>query len=589
MLIGFDTETTGTGTLSRKGTGGLPDQPYQLAVIIYDDDLKEIASRNYYFRPATARMVMREEMKDYRSEEDFLRCYPRRDELRALHLLDRDDEIHPENLDMCHPMNWMAGQVNHRTTEDLMGYTPFEEYGEEIVKLFESCDELMAYNADFDVDQLIYEASLYDNDWAKRLEKVFFDGEPALRYGGAQRRAGKRYRDAMYEIQDALDLPKVLKLDQALEVIEMCWDRFTEEEKELLREYAIGEEQTHDAFDDVRQMVGLTKAFEILKEKDRLPSIDTVIAALRRMYSKQKRALDEEMKGIEMLPDSSEKAYAYAAHLEKTNGLRFRLGGKIDELERTVCVEELERLAEEVQRNGDASPEALIGYLEKVRPLEMRLHGESIRVHDANGSREISYIELFGLKGDGDSFVSADGPYEVEMEVNDPDVEALTQLLEKEAAKHPDEPWAEHVMNARSARIQAAEAVLSGSHRDVQKTIALATKYKTSGAGSRKKNVTWTTAKNNYMKLAGSTKASLLGKRRFTDGIVKPEWDLSVPEKDASLARRLLKDEWGLNRSRSEIRGFLYSAGTDMPSWKLDIALSQAGRQKAKDEAEISF
>ena len=190
MLIGFDTETTGTGTLSRKGTGGLPDQPYQLAVIIYDDDLKEIASRNYYFRPATARMVMRKEMKDYRSEEDFLRCYPRRDELRALHLLDRDDEIHPENLDMCHPMNWMAGQVNHRTTEDLMGYTPFEEYGEEIVKLFESCDELMAYNADFDVDQLIYEASLYDNDWAKRLEKVFFDGEPALRYGGAQRRIG---------------------------------------------------------------------------------------------------------------------------------------------------------------------------------------------------------------------------------------------------------------------------------------------------------------------------------------------------------------------------------------------------------------
>lgn len=589
MLIGFDTETTGTGTLSRRGAGGIPDQPYQLAVIIYDDDLKEVGSRNYYFRPATARMALRKEMEGYSSDEEFLRCYPRREELRTLHLLDRDDVIHPENLDRCHPMNWMAGQVNHRTTDDLMGYVPFDEYGEEIVRLFESCDEMMAYNADFDVDQLIYETSLYDNDWSERLQKVFFDGRPAYEYGGASRRQGKRYRDAMYEIQDLLQLPKVLKLDQALEVIDLCWDRFTDDEKRMLGGYSIGEEQTHDAFDDVRQMVGLTKAFAILKERDMVPSIDTVIAALRRMYSKQKRALDEEMKGIEMLPDSKEKAYAYAAHLEKSNGLRFRLGGKIDEMERTVCEEEMERLGKEFFGSGDVSPEARIGFLEKARPLALRTKGESIRVHDRDGSREISYIELFGLKGDGDSFVSADGPYEVELEVNDPDIEMITESLEADAAKHPDEPWAEYVRNARDARMQAAEAVINGSPKDVQKTIALATKYKTSGSGARMKNVTWTTAKNNYMRLAATDRAPLYAGRRSGTKIVKPEWDLSVPDADVSRVRRLMTDEWGMKRSNSEIRGFLYSAGADMPSWRLEIAKTQGERQKTRDEAEISF
>ena len=144
-------------------------------------------------------------------------------------------------------------------------------------------------------------------------------------------------------------------------------------------------------------------------------------------------------------------------------------------------------------------------------------------------------------------------------------------------------------MNARNARIQAAEAVLSGSHRDVQKTIALATKYKTSGSGERKKNITWTTAKNNYMRLAGADRAPLSPGRKFGTKIVKPEWDLSVPEADVSRVRRLMTDEWGMKRSNSEIRGFLYSAGADMPSWKLEIAKTQGDRQKTRDEAEISF
>lgn len=630
MLLGFDTETTGVNTISSRTRGNVPDQPYQLAIIIYDDDLKEVERHNYFFRPKSAREIYKKEIESAGGADRWMEHAPE-DMLRHFHLLDANGEYHPENLDRPQPMSFMASQVNHYTDEDLEKLKPFDEYGEEIVSLFEKHrGNIMAYNADFDVDQMIYEASLCRDDWCRRLIDTFFtngdmillpnrnsplitsSGQVLYPYDGAKGWGNhKRYRDAMYELQDLLGTPATLKLDQGLEVLNVAWDDFTDSEKSLLKEYSIGEEQTHDAFDDVRQMVGEVVAFGMLRKKGLVPDLEDVTVALRNQYRIKSADLRKKEAEIDAMDPSDEKAKAYGASTEMKNGLRFRVGTKIEHFEEIICSKRIAALEKEASRPENLTNDEIETLIEALTPLAKKIAGEKLVVTDGREKRNITYPELFGLNGDGDGMIlqgsSIRKPSEtdVELRTNSVTIDALIDAMEERAAKHPSASWARRIMNEKQTRHLDAVAVMEGAKGDMNQVVSLPTKYMVSGTTGRRthgyaggKNVTWQTAVNNYKKLAGASRISIIQKKAVTAKsrlnvndtyIRKPEWDMQVTNQVISDVRRYMNDEWGLPRSNSEIRGYMKTYSKDVSaSWQIDMAKEEIKREKKKDEKSRS-
>lgn len=629
MLLGFDTETTGVNTLSALTRGGVPDQPYQLAIIIYDDDLKEVERHNYFFRPKSAREIFRKEIERAGGAGVWMRSYAMRDTLRHFHLLDANDKYHPENLDRPQPMSFMASQVNHYTDEDLEKLKPFDEYGEEIVSLFEKYgDNIMAYNADFDVDQMIYEASLCSDDWGRRLINTFFtcgdrillpdreirttrNGDVLYPYRGAKAwKSYKRYRDAMYELQDLLGTPATLKLDQGLEVLNVAWSDFTSSEKRLLKEYSIGEEQTHDAFDDVRQMVGEVVAFGMLKKKGLVPDLEDVTVALRNQYRAKAADLRKKEVEIDAMDPSDEKAKAYGASTEMKNGLRFRVGSKIERFEEIICSRRIEALEKEASRPDRLTNDEIETLIEALTPLLKKVSGEKIVVTDGNERREITYPEIFGLDGDGDGMVfqgdniRKPSETDVELRTNSRTIDALIDTMEERAAAHPSASWARRIMNEKQTRHLDAVAVMEGAKDSLNHVVSLPTKYMVAGTTGRRtrgyngdKNIAWPTAVNNYKKLAVAKEISIRRKKAVTGRtryagdtcILKPEWDMQITDQVVSDVARYMNDEWGLPRSNSEIRGFMKTYSKDVSaSWQIDLVKEEIEHERRKDEKSRS-
>ena len=196
----IDTETTGVTTNSTKPTKNNPDglsmkpgepyaftqghsQPYMIGLVLYDEQWNEISEARYEFAPASVREVMQHEGLEPTEEGIRATMDKNIDFYHKMHLVDKDGKIHMENIDRPQPFELGAAEVSGTNPEEVyaMDEIDWPAFKDKLDEMAENAD-ITAYNADFDVKMLCYEAALKGDDISSR----FFDAEGHKTYNDAQ-------------------------------------------------------------------------------------------------------------------------------------------------------------------------------------------------------------------------------------------------------------------------------------------------------------------------------------------------------------------------------------------------------------------
>lgn len=479
----IDTETTGVTTNYSKPTKNNPDgltmkpgeeypfkaghsQPYMLGMALYDESWKLVEERKFTFAPSSARAVL--EFNGIEPTEEAIRdtIDANEDLYRSLHLIDRENNIHMENIDNPQPFELGAAEVSGADEKEVDALGSYADSGaaEALRELSKNAD-VIAYNADFDVKMLCYEAKLNHDD----MTDIFFDAD-----------GHKKYIDAMEYAKDKIGIDKNLRLEELVQSIR---------KEAYLRNPEGGRDwytQSHDALADVKDTAECLKALD----EGIVPSKDNVIRALKEMRKSRREKNDERREKAKDLTGEDKIMELYFAN-EEDNSLRYSLDDKIDHLSGKDPV----LVKTEIDDPG-------------------------------KGKRELSFIEVFGLKGDGDSFRY--------------DSKAKTMI--PDSFGHDDKPKSLSEVIARAADI---------------------------------KGIQYGAAKDGYMRLMKNTLAAPFRYARKNDKLLKPVWkasSLTTPEA-VRAAEEFSKNEWGQKMPNTYIKAASEATyGKKPSSLALDMA-----------------
>ena len=497
----IDTETTGVTTNSTKPTKNNPDglsmkpgepyaftqghsQPYMIGLVLYDEQWNEISEARYEFAPASVREVMQHEGLEPTEEGIRATMDKNIDFYHKMHLVDKDGKIHMENIDRPQPFELGAAEVSGTNPEEVyaMDEIDWPAFKDKLDEMAENAD-ITAYNADFDVKMLCYEAALKGDDISSR----FFDAE-----------GHKTYNDAQQIAMDKIGLDRSLRLE---ELVHSIRNEKYERNPEAGRQWYT---QSHDALADVKDTAECLQAME----EGIIPSKDIVIRSLKALSKSGYKELAQMRENAEELTGDDKIKQLYLAN-EKAQRLRFKLGTKIDHF---------------------------AGTEPKLVKTEIEDPGYNGKDEENPHKRELSYIEVFGINGDGNSFRfnSKDG----------------TMTPDNFGAKDPE-----------------------GLGGIIAK-------------GADIKGVTYQQAKSGYMRLIKNTLAAPHRSIKKADKILKPVWDMGkfITPEALKTVEDYGTDEWGQKMPNTYLKAACeVNEGKKPASYAFD-----AVRMVLDDDKEIS-
>lgn len=505
----IDTETTGLTTNSSRPTKNNPQgltmtpgekfnftpghsQPYMIGMGLYDESWNLIEERKFTFRPSSVRSVLVE--NDIMPTEEGIRAamddtiksgrnsYKVSDLYHKLHLLDADNNLHMENLDAPQPFELGAAEVSGANPEEVYALEDFTESGAlEAFRRMSENAEIVAYNADFDVKMLCYEAELNNED----IKDAFFDAE-----------GKKKYLDAMEYSTEKIGIDSSLKLEELVHAIQ------NEERERNPENRTPWYTQTHDALEDVRDTAKCMKALE----DGMVPSKNNVIRALKAMRKSRRENMEAMRENAKGLEGEAKIMQLYQAN-EESQAIQFALDNKIDHI---------------------SGNDPVLAKTEIDDP--------------GKGKRELSYIEVFGINGDGNTF-----RYNTENHTMTPD-----------SFGYDDKPESFNAMIERAADI---------------------------------KGIKFTQAKSGYERLIRNALAQPYPHSKNADKILKPVWDTSkfVTKEANDTVKEFSTDKWGVKMPNTYLKAACEAKYGSRPgSYMFDFAKENLAQrtealQKAKD------